>query len=141
MQVGVSLGRFYTPASSYRHPLRWDLHRGDREARDASARALGLSPRSSSVVPPHCLPNTRISNSDFCNRVANGAGPLSRPLPRAAAGGEQRRREARGARPELARVSPAGGGGAAPEPAFLRSYRSRQGDVTPGSAPVPPRAK
>lgn len=140
MQVGVSLGRFYTRASSYRHPLRRDLHPGT-QAQGASDPALGLSPRPSSVVPLHGSPNTRISDSHFCNRAASGAGPLSRPLPRAAAGGEQRRREARGARPRLARVSPAGGGGAAPEPAFLRSSRSPRGDVTPGSAPVPPRAK
>lgn len=55
-------------------------------------------------------------------------GSLSRPLPasgggrRAAGpGSEQRRRGARGAQPGPARVSPAGGGGAAPGLAFLRS--------------------
>lgn len=78
--------------------------------------------------------------------------PFRARCPRAAAGGWARaankggaERGARGARPGLARVSPTGGGGggsgAAPEPAFLRSARSPRGDVTPGSAPIPPRAK
>lgn len=57
-----------------------------------------------------------------------------------AAGPGQRTKAARGARPGLARVSPAGGGGAAPEPAFLKRPKPA-GRRHPGSAPVPPRAK
>lgn len=95
MQVGVSLGRFYTPASSYRHPLRWDFHSRDRSPGRLCSRRGGFL-RARPLRSGHTAYQTLASQTpDFCNRAANNAGPLSRPLPRAAAGGEQR--AARGA--------------------------------------------
>lgn len=123
--------------------LRWDLHLGDRTpGRHCSGG--GVSLRLSSGVRPHCLPNSRFSNAISGTGQPAVRGPLSRLLAwsrggRQGPGGEQRQSGALGARPGLARVSPAGGG--APEPAFLRSAPSPRGYVTPGSAPVPPRAK
>lgn len=141
MQVGVSLGRFYTPASSYRHPLRWDFHSRDRSP-DASARGVGAF---SALVL--CGLATLLTKHSHLKLRISATGQPTTQVPFPARSLERRRaankgrREARGARPGPARVSPAGGGGAAPEPAFLRSSRSPRGDVTPGSAPVPPRAK
>lgn len=119
------------------------------EPRDASAwakRCLCARPMGLGHTA-HSTPASQTAISVTGQPAARVRFPAS--YSRAAADGRARaankggaERGARGARPGLARVSPAGGGGgAAPEPAFLRSARSPRGDVTPGSAPVPPRAK
>lgn len=136
MQLGVLK---VAPLSSYHQPLRWDRHLGDRTPgrlfSGASSVVLLLSTHTPASQESYLEdPAVSCAASLFPARSPGAARP---PSP----GGEQRLRGARGRAGARLPGRRRRRRWRAPEPAFLRSGRSPRGDVTPGSAPVPPRAK
>lgn len=94
MQVGVSLRRFSTPASSYRPPLRWNLHRRDRSPRRPCPGGRAFS------APVLCGPATLLTKQSprKLRFLELGSQRRRSPFPPAPpSGGGRRTKAARGA--------------------------------------------